>query len=149
MSTHDYPISPHKLTLRCTSSAKHCGWQLCAAVLLVLAVHWASMNLVAHRWIDCELAPTTVLQADPPSTKMLTCVELPDRWRRTAQGWECIDVDVNEVPHTLTPTSHFALSQIWPAAWAACVLLSIIGLARHDRVYPLVLGRLGPRDSRA
>jgi hypothetical protein len=53
---------------------------------------------------------------------------LGDGWRRTSVGWEQLPPPPPPVLR-YTPSRHITLSQAWPAAWAACMLLSIIGAA--------------------
>lgn len=55
--------------------------------------------------------------------------QLVDGWRRTAQGWEWLPAGGEEKNQPEVPTEHVAVAQVWPAAWAACVVLSVLGLA--------------------
>lgn len=52
-----------------------------------------------------------------------------DRWRRTAIGWERLPVDGRAPFREEDPSEHVALAQVWPAAWAACLVLSVLSLA--------------------
>jgi hypothetical protein len=63
---------------------------------------------------------------------------LGDGWRRTSVGWEQLPPPPPVLRYT--PSRHITLSQAWPAAWAACMLLSIIGAAS--------LSKPGARSSR-
>lgn len=55
--------------------------------------------------------------------------QLVDGWRRTAQGWEWLPASGEEKNPREVPSEHVAVAQVWPAAWAACVVLSVFGLA--------------------
>ena len=54
-----------------------------------------------------------------------------DAWRRTSVGWQRLPPSA---PHSRSfePSLHISLAQTWPAAWAACMLLSILALAECD-----------------
>ena len=50
-----------------------------------------------------------------------------DQWRRTSEGWEKLQ-PLAGATAIFAPSHHASLAQTWPAAWAACMLLSIVGV---------------------
>lgn len=55
--------------------------------------------------------------------------QLADNWRRTVHGWEQLAAEGKSGRDREAPTQHVALVQVWPAAWAASVILAVLGLA--------------------
>ena len=91
-------------------------------VVAIVALSVASFSL------DVDLASNAHAQIDHAKPAN-TSPQLADRWRRTAQGWEQLSPSGRSAVVSEAPTQHVTLVQAWPAAWAACVVLSILGLA--------------------
>ena len=58
-----------------------------------------------------------------------------DGWRRTADGWQQFR-STQKVAQRFKTSQHLSTAQVWPAAWAACMLLSIVGLSRLSQPRP-------------
>ena len=69
-----------------------------------------------------------------------------DGWRRTALGWERLPVDGRNAAAKEAPAEHIALAQVWPAAWAACLVLSVLGLAAAGAERKEIDARLAAGD---
>lgn len=68
-----------------------------------------------------------------------------DTWRRTATGWVQLNL-TGPSSSGFRPSHHASLAQSWPAAWAACMLLSIVGLASVENRNQPRPGRKGARS---
>jgi hypothetical protein len=80
------------------------------------------------------LLPLALLLAGPaPSTARAQSISasgvsaVDDHWRRTSEGWEKLQ-PLARATASFGPSHHASLAQTWPAAWAACMLLSIVGV---------------------
>ncbi len=62
-----------------------------------------------------------------------------DGWRRTAQGWTFMHDPSIPKAEPSSPTVHFSFKQLWPAAWAAGLVLFILSM-------PGTQSRLSLRD---
>lgn len=107
---------------------------MCWIIVTVLFVHWFGMHWIVH-WFGGEenLAHGQSTTAASSTSTASSPVGTDDGWRRTAKGWEYLASQSDDPlgnPHTIAtlPSVHLALSQIWPAAAAACMILLIAGL---------------------
>jgi hypothetical protein len=104
-----------------TSSASLFAARYGALALAVVALHvMADSRLSRAQTFDVQ--PARAGQAD-------TSRQLADSWRRTVRGWEQLAPDGRGSVGREAPTEHVAFVQLWPAAWAASVILSVLGLA--------------------
>ena len=78
--------------------------------------------------ITCEPPRFALAQGDAS----IDLSALSDNWRRTSAGWQQLP-PVAQTSATFAPSQHATLAQLWPAAWAACMILSIASLPASKR----------------
>jgi hypothetical protein len=81
----------------------------------------------------------TTIAADGFVAKIIAGDETPveepslDRWRRTSLGWEQLEPAASPKRKFVT-AQHISFVQIWPAAWAACVVLSVLAASGAEGI---------------
>ena len=104
-----------------TTSASSPAARYGLLALAVIALHaMALCEVGCAQRVDQQLFGASQPDASP---------SLGDGWRRTVRGWEQLTPGGKAATGREAPTQHVALVQVWPAAWAACVVLSILRLA--------------------